>query len=93
MCWMCNGNPRSGSTTSSPELGKMSPVPKGERARPKAGNWLSLGRRDWRRPLGVSVRLMGRYPDPWVEVTSRGVTRRYPAHVCLLQLVHEVNGR
>lgn len=67
--------------------------PEGQRAsEPKALRWRLLGRRDWRKPLQITIRYSGG-SEPWVDVTTRGQTKRYPGYVALLDVVTEVNGR
>jgi hypothetical protein len=72
---------------------KMRRSPEGQQGSgPQAHRWKLLGRRDWRKPLQVTIRYCGG-AEPWVEVTARGQTKRYPGYTALLDVLTEVNGR
>lgn len=94
MCWLHGTIERPFSSTTYPKRQpKMVSPRQGESGAPKARSWLSLGRRDWRRALALDVRYIGATSDGWVEVRSRGVTKRFPNETCLLKLLSDINGR
>lgn len=66
------------------------PGPKGAARRRRS--FSQLPRRNWNDPLTITVRYTGK-SEPWIEVKTRGVTKRYPADTCLLHMVSDVNSR
>lgn len=88
-----NTNECLGSTTCDGHARILSQVPKGtKRGASAARSFRLLPRRHWGDRLTIQVRYVGR-AEPWVEVTARGVTKRYPGDVCLLHVLADVNNR
>lgn len=81
------------STTCSGHYGRIQSTPPGPKAQ-RAGrrSFLGLARRNWGQPLTLTIRYVGR-SEPWIEVKTRGVTKRYPGDTCVLHLVADVNSR
>jgi hypothetical protein len=59
---------------------------------PRRGTFWGLKRRNWNDPLTLTIRYVGK-AEPWVEVKTRGVTKRYPGDTCVLHLVSDINSR
>jgi len=74
------------------KVGRLAPassrhVPAGA---PLASVW-SLGRRDHRRPLGLTVRYLGG-SSPAYEIVARGIRWVVPGHVPLSDIMTWING-
>lgn len=48
-----------------------------------------LARRDWRRPLTITVAYRGS-SEAWIEVKARGRTQRYDGHLTLLDVLIDI---
>lgn len=87
------------STTPRKKKPKMTGHPEGEQraigapSRVRRVGWTFLARRDWRQPLTITLAVVGKGPDAWVEVRTRSSKKRFPIDTCLLVLAAEVNSR
>lgn len=81
------------STTCSGHAARITGAPAGPKAQ-RAGrrSFMGLRRRNWGEALTLTIRYVGR-SEPWVEIKTRGVTKRYAGDVCILHIVSDVNSR
>lgn len=70
---------------------KISPTAGGQqRGTPKASRWFHLPKRNSREPLTIKVKLRGG-AECWYEIHARGSVGRFPGHVCLHDVMREIN--
>lgn len=69
----------------------MSSPPKAtEESRRNAARFHSLPPRDPRTPLPVTIKYRGG-PECWIEVSGRGIYRRYPGYTAIMDIVSDLN--
>ena len=84
-------NKRSGSTTWTPEVSKVSAGRSAGAASPKASSrWSRLTRRDARTPLTVTIRYRGG-KEAWFYVEARGHSGAFPGYRSLYDVMAEIN--
>lgn len=91
MTYHAKKNVSSPSTTWTARPDKLRPDPAGRATRPaKQGRFYGLGKRDRTVPLDVKIRFRGG-SEAWYLVEARGRAVAFPGHLCLHDVMREVN--